>query len=118
MPFKSVHMSFIQNKYMREINVSLVYAITEQQWLFETKVARGTTAAELFQMAKSAPGYELLRQLDLDLLSLGVFAQKIDEDYLLEEGDRVEIYRPLKADPKEVRRQLASLGKTIGKNKS
>jgi len=48
-------------------------------------------------------------------LTIGVYADKIELDYLLEEGDRVEIYRPLTADPKEVRRQLALLGKTMGK---
>jgi len=48
-------------------------------------------------------------------LSIGVFSQKVAHDYLLEEGDRLEIYRPLTADPKEVRRQLALIGKTMKK---
>ena len=45
-----------------------------------------------------------------------MYADKIEPDYLLEQGDRVEIYRPLLADPKEVRRQLALVGKTMGKS--
>ena len=102
---------------MHKISVSIVYAVTEKQWLFETIVARGTSAAELFEMADFRQEIDQLADADLTSLSLGVFAQKIDPDYLLQDGDRVEVYRPLKADPKEVRRQLALMGKTIGKNK-
>jgi len=58
---------------------------------------------------------DALKDKEIDSLSIGVYAEKIDLDYLLEEGDRVEIYRPLTADPKEVRRQLALMGKTMGK---
>ncbi len=103
---------------MHQINVSLVYATPEKQWLYETKVTRGTSALELVKQSNFIDDIDALKSASLSSLALGVFALKIDGDYLLEAGDRVEIYRPLKADPKEVRRQLALLGKTIGKNKS
>ena len=111
-------MRSIRNRSMHNISVSIVYATAEKQWLFETTVARGTSAAELFEIANFRRDITALANLSVDSLSLGVYAQKIDPDYLLEQGDRVEIYRSLKADPKEVRRQLAVLGKTIGKTKS
>ncbi len=45
---------------------------------------------------------------------LGIFGRRVAADYVLSEGDRVELYRPLKADPKTVRRELARLGKSMG----
>lgn len=118
MHFKNARMRSIRNSFMHKINVSIVYATVEQQWVYETSVARGTSAAELFELADFRQEIDLLADADPTSISMGVFAQKIEADYLLEDGDRVEIYRPLKADPKEVRRQLALLGKTIGKNKN
>lgn len=59
-----------------------------------------------------------LADANLAELKLGVFSEKVDGDYLMQEGDRLEIYRPLLADPKEVRRQLAALGKTMGKGRN
>lgn len=101
---------------MHKIDVSIVYATRERQWLFETTVARGTSALELFEMsgfAEQVPDLQIANPQELDF---GVYADKIEPDYLLEQGDRVEIYRPLLADPKEVRRQLALVGKTMGKS--
>lgn len=102
---------------MHKINVSIAYATKEKQWLYEAFVARGTSAQELIEMSGFCAQIDALKDKEIDSLSIGVYAEKIDLDYLLEEGDRVEIYRPLTADPKEVRRQLALMGKTMGKNK-
>lgn len=99
---------------MHEVNVSLVYAIAEKQWIHEARVARGTTAEELIEASGFIDTIETLRNQQLSNLILGVFSQKVAHDYLLQEGDRLEIYRPLTADPKEVRRQLALMGKTMG----
>ncbi|GHA01864.1 UPF0125 protein [Arenicella chitinivorans] len=101
---------------MHKIDVSIVYATREQQWLFETTVPRGTSALELYEMSGFADQIPGLKNTNCEELDLGVFADKVENDYLLESGDRVEIYRPLLADPKEVRRQLALVGKTMGKS--
>ena len=99
---------------MHTINVSLVFATEQKQWIHETQVARGTSAQELIESSGFMTRVEDLLALKVELLDVGVFSQKVALDYLLQEGDRVELYRPLTADPKEVRRQLALLGKTIG----
>ena len=99
---------------MHNINVSVVYATKEKQWLFEAIVARGTSAQELIEMSGFFEQVNSLKGIDIDSLTIGVYTEKVMMDYLLEEGDRVEIYRPLTADPKEVRRQLALMGKTMG----
>ena len=100
---------------MHQINVSLAYATKQKQWLYETRVARGTSAQELIELAGFCDQIDDLKDKDIDSLNIGIYAEKIHLDHLLEEGDRVEIYRPLTADPKEVRRQLALMGKTMGK---
>jgi len=102
-------------KVMHEITVSLVFALPERQWVYEARVPRGHSAAELVDQSGFLTEITFLKNKSVKDLALGVFAQPIRMDYLLEEGDRVEIYRPLTADPKEVRRQLALLGKTMGK---
>ena len=99
---------------MHTINVSLVFATRQKQWIHEVQVARGTCAQELIETSGFMSQIKDLLALELEALVMGVFSQKVALDYLLQEGDRVELYRPLTADPKEVRRQLALLGKTIG----
>lgn len=53
----------------------------------------------------------------LDTSRIGIFGEQVEPDRLLEDGDRVEIYRPLTADPKEVRRELARQGKSMGRRR-
>lgn len=99
---------------MHQINVSVVYATPKKQWLIELRVPRGTNAEELILESRLLDQVGALQGRAVDDLTFGVYAQKVQADYLLEEGDRLEIYRELTADPKEVRRQLAKLGKTMG----
>lgn len=100
---------------MHNIDVSIVYATAQKQWIYEATVARGTSAGELLELSKFVTEITQLQGIKPDELALGVYAQPVAHDYLLQSGDRVEIYRPLLADPKEVRRQLALVGKTMGK---
>lgn len=100
---------------MHEITISVVYATASKQWLFEHQVPRGTSAREAIELSGFADSIPELLNRAIDEYSIGVFSQKVQLDALLNDGDRVEIYRPLTADPKEVRRQLALLGKTMGR---
>jgi len=94
----------------QEIHVEVVLAMPGRQELVSLDVARGTTVAEAINIS-GLP--EMFEGFELDLKSVGVFGQKADPEQVLREGDRVEIYRPLIADPKEVRRQRAlKQGKT------
>lgn len=101
--------------YMHRIQVSLVYATREKQYIYEASIARGSEALDLVIRSGFLDQLEELNHIDVQTLNLGIYSQKISLDHLLSDGDRVEIYRPLKADPKEVRRQLALMGKTMGK---
>lgn len=99
---------------MQRLKISVVYATRDQQWLRELSLERGSSAGDAVSASGLLAEVAELNGAALDSLDLGVYAQAVNSDYLLQDGDRVEIYRPLLADPKEVRRQLALLGKTIG----
>ncbi len=97
------------------IHIEVVCATPERQLTVSLEVPAGTSAADavgLSQILDKFPG------LDRDKQTLGVFGQVVDPDTPLAAGDRVEIYRPLLADPKEVRRKLAAAGKTMGRGKN
>jgi len=94
------------------IRVEVAYARPERQEIFSLDVPEGTTA----QAAVEASGIlAAFPEIDLNQNRLGIFGGLIKPDQALRAGDRVEIYRPLKADPKEVRRQRAREGRTMRK---
>ncbi|AHL74398.1 protein RnfH [Stutzerimonas stutzeri] len=89
------------------IAVEVAYALADKQKLLRLTVPQGTTvrqAALRSKMDSFFPG------LDLANSPLGIFGKAVPkaEERVLEEGERVEIYRPLIADPKEVRKQRAA----------
>jgi putative ubiquitin-RnfH superfamily antitoxin RatB of RatAB toxin-antitoxin module len=93
-----------------KIRIEVVLAMPERQELVSLDVAEGTTIAEAIDISGLPEKFE---GFELDLKSVGIFGHKEDPERVLRDGDRVEIYRPLIADPKEVRRQRAlKQGKT------
>lgn len=86
------------------IKVEVVLAMPERQVLVALEVALGTTVAEAIDQS-AVP--EMFEGFELDLTRVGIFGNKASPEQVLQAGDRVEIYRPLIADPKEVRRQRA-----------
>jgi putative ubiquitin-RnfH superfamily antitoxin RatB of RatAB toxin-antitoxin module len=88
----------------KEIRVEVAYATPEKQSLVSLDVPVGCTVAraiELSGILQEFPG------LEPDPNALGIFSRKVPSDHCLSAGDRVEIYRPLIADPKEQRKQRA-----------
>ncbi|MDO8305225.1 RnfH family protein [Herminiimonas sp.] len=86
------------------VRVEVCYATPERVFLHELRVAPGTS----LQQAIGACG--LLQQLpglDLGVLKVGVHGKLRPLDAAVREGDRIEIYRPLVADPKDARRRRA-----------
>ena len=86
------------------VNVEVVYALPERAHLVNLRVKPGTT----IKQAITESGL-LQRCPDIDLYKnkVGVFGKVKTLDVILKEGDRVEIYRELKVDPKESRRRRA-----------
>ena len=84
--------------------VEVAYATPQRQLLLTVSVQPGCTveqAIELSGIREEFPG------MAIDPGAVGIFSRKVSLSHVLRAGDRVEIYRPLIADPKEVRRQRA-----------
>lgn len=95
------------------IHVEVCYALRERQEIVQLRLPAGSTV----QRAVEASGL-LQKHPEIDLAKankLGVFAKLVKADTVLRDKDRVEIYRPLIADPKEVRRKRAEEGKVMKK---
>ncbi len=88
-----------------KIPVEVAYALPEKQEIVMLEVAPGTTAR---QAALSSGLERHFPGLDLANASLGIFGKAIKDTQELQAGDRVEIYRALIADPKEVRKRRAA----------
>lgn len=88
----------------RPIKVEVVYALPDAQALIEVEIAPGATA---WQAVTQSGILQRFPQIDPAGRKLGIFGQPVSPDAVLKDGDRVEIYRPLAADPKEVRRRRA-----------
>jgi len=87
-----------------DITVEVVYALPDKQYQLYVKVEEGSTV----EQAINASGLlELRREIDLSNNKVGVYSRPVKLDDVINEGDRIEIYRPLIADPKELRRQRA-----------
>lgn len=95
------------------IEVEVAVAWPEQQVSVHVKVRRGATLADAIEASGLA---ERFPQLDIAPDRLGVFGELRKPDAAVHAGDRVEIYRALQADPKEVRREMARL-RAEAKNK-
>ena len=87
------------------INVEVAYALPEKQAIVALQVPEGTTALEAATQSGISQKFD---DIDLDNAKLGIFAKVVSPGQVLREGDRVEIYRPLIADPKEVRKARAA----------
>ncbi|WAH51808.1 RnfH family protein [Pseudescherichia vulneris] len=87
-----------------DIRVEVAYALPEKQYLQRVTLSEGATVEE----AINASGLlELRSDIDLAKNKVGIFSRPAKLADAVQDGDRVEIYRPLIADPKELRRKRA-----------
>lgn len=86
------------------ISVQVVLAMPDRQELASLEMAAGSTIADAIAQSGLL---ELFEGFEFNPANVGIFGHKASPDQVLLSGDRVEIYRPLVADPKEVRRQRA-----------
>lgn len=84
--------------------IEVAYALPEEQVLITLDVEQGTTVE---QAVKLSGILEKFTDIDLTKNKLGIFGKATKPDQVLRDKDRVEIYRPLIADPKESRRKRA-----------
>ncbi|WP_194437909.1 RnfH family protein [Vibrio fluminensis] len=93
------------------IHVEVVFALPHEQRVFTLVVNKAMTVEEI--IAQSGV-LELYPEIDLKENKVGVYSRNVRLDATVRDGDRIEIYRPLLADPKEIRRKRAEQAKAAG----
>ncbi|APZ44519.1 RnfH family protein [Acidihalobacter ferrooxydans] len=88
-----------------ELAVEVAYARPDQQVVLSLKVRQGMRLGEII---RSSGLLERFPEIDLTVAKIGVFGRRRTLDELARAGDRIEVYRPLQADPKESRRRRAA----------
>ena len=95
------------------MRIEIAYATSESQIVLEAEVKPGTTVGEAVTSACHAG--DLPREAAS--LQTGIWGRVVDRGARLNDGDRVELYRPLAMDPREARRRLAEAGDTMSGNR-
>jgi putative ubiquitin-RnfH superfamily antitoxin RatB of RatAB toxin-antitoxin module len=90
------------------MTVEVAYALPHKQAIIEVEVPVGATALEAVQQSGIIKQFE---DIDIDNAKMGVFGKVVSPKQVLQAGERVEVYRPLQADPKEVRKERAARAK-------
>ena len=94
--------------------VEVAYAVPDKQSLISIEIKNGSTLKEAIEASGILETFE---QIDLTKDRVGIFAKFASLDTILRDKDRVEIYRPLIADPKKARKDRAAEGKAMQSDK-
>ena len=92
---------------------TVVFALPERQWLWQVELPDQASVADALAQAKD----KATAQTGADAVTVpwdadvGIFGEPCGRDALPRDGDRIEIYRPLRSDPKVSRRARAKAGK-------
>ncbi|MBF4434177.1 RnfH family protein [Vibrio anguillarum] len=90
------------------IHVEVVYALPHEQRVLNLVVDKNSTVETIIQQSGVL---ELYPEIDLSKNKVGIFSRNVKLDSTVRDRDRIEIYRPLLADPKEIRRKRAEQAK-------
>jgi putative ubiquitin-RnfH superfamily antitoxin RatB of RatAB toxin-antitoxin module len=92
---------------MNVLHVEVVYALPERQVLRRVSLREGSTVGDALRESGLKDEFP-----EIDSLRVGIFGRPVGTDALLRDRDRVEIYRPLRTDPKAARRVRATKTRT------
>lgn len=92
------------NEGIRQLRAQVCYALPSDAFLVTVVLPAGAT---LLQAVRASGLLQRHPEIDLAQHKLGVFGKAKASDTLVRDGDRIEVYRPLQADPKEIRRRRA-----------
>ncbi len=102
----------LEERVGQNMMIEVVYPLPEEQIIFQANVAEGSSVRDGIVASGVLAHYS---QLVLEELTTGIFGKLAPLSTPLRARDRIEIYRPLLADPKEVRKQRAAAGKRMKK---
>jgi len=88
-----------------QLDVEVAYALPEQQFVIPVIVKAGVTIEQVIQQSGIL---QKRKEIDLNVNRVGIFGRMMKVTDVVNDGDRIEIYRQLKADPKEIRRRRAA----------
>jgi len=94
------------------ISIEVAYALADEQVILDVDIEPTDTVEEAIRKSGIQDQFH---EIDLTKNKVGIFGKLTKLDKTLNERDRIEIYRPLIADPKEVRKQRAAEGKRMSK---
>ena len=94
----------------RQLKLEVAYARADQQVLAEVQVPEGATVREAIEASRVLARFP---EIDLEKSKVGVYGKVVPLDTVVKNGDRVEIYRALIGDPKEIRKLRAAEGKKM-----
>lgn len=95
-----------------QFTVEIIYALPHQQKRIKVSIKPGTTCIDA---VKQSDMQRYFPDIDLEAVKLGIFSRSVKHAEILQPGQRVEIYRALIADPKDVRRKRAEKAKDEGR---
>ena len=88
------------------LNIEIAYASEDKQHLISLKIKPGTSVKSIIEQSNIIKIANI--QKEYHDLSVGIWSKPVTLDHVINEnGNRIEIYRSLKCDPKEVRRSLS-----------
>lgn len=93
-------------------HIEVAYGVATKQSLVSITVPQGTTVEEAIKASKILDEYP---DIDLSKNKVGIWSRVVKLTDTVKEGDRIEIYRPLIADPKEIRKRRAEKAKEEGR---
>ncbi|MCC4799877.1 RnfH family protein [Enterovibrio norvegicus] len=93
------------------LHIEVMYALPNEQRVFKAIVTPDMHVEDIIRHSGILDAYP---EIDLAKNKVGVFSRLVKLDALVHDGDRIEIYRPLVADPKEIRRRRAERMKADG----
>ncbi len=97
---------------MSMIKVEVAYALPDKQSIVEVSIAHGATVEKVIELSNIQTLYP---DIDLEKQKIGIWSRVAKLHDVVKDGDRIEIYRPLIADPKEVRKRRAEKAKQEGR---
>ena len=92
-----------------EVRIYVTYAKAQEEFIRPLRVAPGTTVGQAIELSGVLASYP---EINLVTQPVGIYGKKKTLDTLLRDRDRIEIYRPLVADPKDSRRKRAAKKQT------
>ena len=95
-----------------KIMIEVSYALPKKQIIIPILVAKDISVKEAIELSGIIKKF---KEIDLSLNQVGIFGKLTTLDKILRDRDRIEIYRPLIADPKEIRRKRAAEAKQMKK---